>query len=365
MQFELPQWYDLHTHLRQDELLSITVADHLSAQCLGVLAMPNTQPPVAKVLQQDDSFGLSIEEYLAQISAVGGDQFTDIIVPLYLSKHTTPEMIAAGAASGLLRACKYYPPHGTTNADHGCPIDQLIANGVIAEMMAHDIVLCIHGEQHGLTAEHYFDQASNAETQFYRDTMPRLRDEFPQLRIVCEHLTTQAAVEFVQQSDINIAATITPQHLLYTVGTLLQGLKYHLYCLPLLKFTEDRQALREAVIDPNNQQFFAGTDSAPHTRKMTACGCAAGCYTAPIGPQLYAQAFEASGLDLSIVEHQQRFKRFLCELGPRFYRLPLPTKTFTLRRSAQQLQARQLDGAVLKTLPLGLGEETVALSICP
>ena len=124
--------------------------------------------------------------------------------------------------------------------------------------------------------------------------------------------------------------------MLYTIGDLLQGLKYQLYCLPLLKFEEDRASLREAITNPNNQQFFAGTDSAPHTKKMTACGCAAGCYTAAIGPQLYAQAFELAGKNLNLGENQKLFKRFLCELGPQFYQITPSAETFILRRSTNQ-----------------------------
>lgn len=355
IQFSLPKWYDLHTHLRQDDLLAITIKDHLSAQCAGILAMPNTKPPVAKILTEDNGFGWSLESYLQQIEAQGGHQFDHIIVPLYLTQQTTPEMIEQGAQSGLLKACKYYPPHGTTNSEYGCSIDQFIKNGVLAEMEANDIVLCIHGEQHDLAAKDYFARHSNAEEAFYRNVMPDLRDRYPKLRIVCEHLTTQVAVEFVQQSNQNIAATITPQHLLYTIGDLLQGLKYHLYCLPLLKFEQDRQALRQAVISTDNQQFFAGTDSAPHTKKMTKCGCAAGCYTAPIGPQLYAQAFEVAGVDLSLPANQQIFKRFLCEIGPQFYNLPIPTDTFNLIKSPQNLKPIETPEGQLLTLPLGLG----------
>ena len=102
--------------------------------------------------------------------------------------------------------------------------------------------------------------------------------------MVGEHVTTKVAVDFIKQAPDTVAGSITPQHLLFTVGHLLQGLKYHLYCLPLLKYEEDRAALRGVVTDPTNTKFFAGTDSAPHTEKVTECGCAAGCYTGGIAP---------------------------------------------------------------------------------
>lgn len=122
--------------------------------------------------------------------------------------------------------------------------------------------------------------------------MPLLRDKFPNLKMVCEHITTKTAVDFVAGAGDKTGATITPQHLTYTVADLVQGLKYHLYCLPLVKFDEDRAALRAAVLTPSNKRIFAGTDSAPHTTKTTECGCAAGCFTGAIAPQLYAENFD-------------------------------------------------------------------------
>ena len=349
----LPKWYDLHTHLRQDALLSATITHHLAAHCVGVLAMPNTKPPVATVFEQNDLPYWSIEHYLAQIRQNGGDQFSHIIVPLYLTADTTPEMIAAGAKSGLLQACKYYPPHGTTNADHGRPLSHYIDNGVLQAMADHGVVLCIHGEEHDVSTADYFDRQHNAETLFYTQQMPVLYQKMTNLKIVCEHITTVAAVNFVKQTSERVAATITPQHLLYTIGDLLRHLNYHLYCMPVLKFCEDREALRQAVLDTENRYFFAGTDSAPHTHKATACGCAAGCYTAPIAPQLYAQAFELAGADLDQPQYQAGFQRFLCELGPQFYGLPIPQETFTLTRQPVTVTAYETAAGTLQPLPLG------------
>jgi len=351
--FSLPKWYDLHTHLRQDALLPVTIAHHLQGQCAGVLAMPNTKPPVAKIMVNDPLPHHSIEGYLADIRAAGGGVFDQIIVPLYLTADTTPGMIAAGAKSGLLKACKYYPPHGTTNAAHGCPLQHFIDNGVLQTMADHGVVLCIHGEVDGLGATDYFDKARNAEVLFYQQQMPVLYDKVPGLKIVCEHITTAVAVDFVKTTSGRVAATITPQHLIYTIGSLLRKLNYHLYCMPVVKFAEDRQALQDAVLDPNNQYFFAGTDSAPHTEKATECGCAAGCYSAPVAPQLYAEAFELAGADLTKAEGQQLLCRFLCDIGPTFYGLPIPSETFTLARIEQTVEAYQTPAGKLQPLPLG------------
>ncbi len=351
----LPRWYDLHTHLRQGALLEPLIAAQKAMGCTGVLAMPNTKPPLAVVSRTDETPALqSIESYRDDLLAAGADEFKALIVPLYLTRSATPAMIEAGAKSGLLRACKYYPPHGTTNADFGAPLDVFIENGVFRAMEDNGVVLCIHGEEHGLSGETYFDRHTNAEVKFYREHMPRLTEKFPKLKIVCEHITTATAADFVKQHDINIGATITPQHLLYTIGTLMQGLKYHLYCLPLVKFEDDRAALRAAVSDPDNRQFFAGTDSAPHTQKATPCGCAAGCFTGGYAPQLYAQAFEEAGINLDNAAGQELFKRFLCLNGAAFYNLPVPKETFTLTRTPQEVSILSTNEGDITPLPIGM-----------
>jgi dihydroorotase len=366
LRFTLPHWHDLHAHFRQGELLRPLLQAHLDMGCAGILAMPNTSPPVAKVLKSDKAPYWSVEEYLEMIRAAGGDRFSDIIVPLYLTADTTPAMIAAGAKAGLLRACKYYPPHGTTGAGYGKPLEFYTKNGVLEAMAEHNIILCVHGEEHGLKAEEYFDRKQNAEELFYRERMPRLVDSYPKLKIVAEHLSTKVAVDFVRQAGMNVSASITPQHLLYTVGHLVQGLKYHLYCLPLLKFEEDRAALLQAVTDPHNKKFFAGTDSAPHTKKATDCGCAAGCFTGGIAPQLYAVAFETAGVDLATTAGQDIFKRFLCTIGPVFYGLSVSKKTFALVKEEQAVEALVTPEGNVMPLTLGLsadGKATLPWSI--
>ncbi|MCB1531566.1 MAG: amidohydrolase family protein [Alphaproteobacteria bacterium] len=352
MQLELPKWYDLHLHLRQDEMLAPLIADVIKMGCAGVLAMPNTKPPVGKVFKSDGLPYWSIEEYLEMISKAGGDALDDIIVPLYLTKDTTPQMIEEGAKAGVLRAAKYYPPHGTTGAEFGYPFMEFVENGVFEVMRDAGVVLCIHGEEHGLEAEKYFDRKQNAEEIFYSERLPHAVEKFPDLKIVGEHVTTKTAVDFIKSAPANVGATITPQHLLYTVGHLLQGLKYHLYCLPLLKYEEDRAALRDAVADAGNTKFFAGTDSAPHTQKVTECGCAAGCYTGGIAPQLYAEAFEEAGVDLGSEPGALALKNFLCLNGPNFYGLDIPSETFTIEKAPQKLEALQIGDKQVIPLPI-------------
>jgi dihydroorotase len=219
------------------------------------------------------------------------------------------------------------------------------------------IVLCIHGEQHALSGPDYIDAQQNAETRFYTERMPRLIAAHPKLRIVCEHITTRTAAEFVASAPEHVGATITPQHLLYTLGHLIQGLKYHLYCLPIVKFQDDRTALRDAVITAGQNKFFAGTDSAPHTTKATACGCAAGCFTGGCAPQLYAMAFEDAGVDLSTTEGQVIFERFLSLNGPAFYGFPASAKRFQMEKSSSQTHILETPAGPVTPLPLGMGIE--------
>ena len=363
MKFTLPKWYDLHTHLRQGALLGPILQSQIEMGCCGILAMPNTKPPVAKVF--DDTYlpYWFVQRYLQLISEEAGSDLDDVIVPLYLTKDTTPGMIEEGAKSGILRACKYYPPHGTTGADFGYSFKNYFENDVFKAMEDNGVVLCIHGEEHHVDGAQYFGSSSNAEDIFYKERMPRLIDRFPQLKVACEHVTTKTAVNFVRKAGPNVAASVTPQHLLYTVGHLLQGLKYHLYCLPLLKFEEDREAIREAVINPGNTKFYAGTDSAAHTVKATDCGCAAGCFTGGIAPQLYAQGFEEAGADLSKESTQEIFKNFLCLNGAAFYDLPVCSKTFTLEKKPQKPELIQTEEGTITPLPLGVGQAEIPWSI--
>lgn len=354
--FTLPKWYDLHAHFRQDELLAPTLKAHADMGCAGILAMPNTKPPVGKVTKTDPLPYWSIEEYLEQINLAGGNVFDEIIIPLYLTKDTTVQMIEEGAKSGLLKACKYYPPHGTTGAEHSWHFQSFIDNGVFKALEDNGIVLCVHGEKHDLSKEDYFSRTTNAEESFYREDMPRVIEAFPNLKIVGEHLTTKVGVDLILQAGSNVTASVTPQHLIYTVGHLLHGLKFHLYCLPLVKFEEDREALRNAVTASDNTKFFAGTDSAPHTCKATDCGCAAGCFTGGIAPQLYATAFEMAGVDLDDTDGQKALERFLVNNGADFYNLPIPQETFTLERGEENLSALNTPQGSLTPLSMGMGE---------
>ena len=171
------------------------------------------------------------------------------------------------------------------------------------------------------------------EARFIDLVLEPLRSRLPQLRIVFEHVTTQAAVQFVRAQAHGVAATITPQHLAYNRNAMfLGGIRPHLYCLPVLKRERDRIALLDAVTT-GDPRFFLGTDSAPHARstKETACGCA-GIYSAHAALELYAEVFDEAGA-------LTRLEAFASEFGPRFYGLPLNTGTVTLQRSPWTIPA--------------------------
>jgi dihydroorotase len=358
----LPYWADLHAHFRQDDITNILAEEYLKMNCYAVLAMPNTLPPVAKVLESGEGSDLpywSVEKYKKDIEESFGNKLSEVIVPLYLTKNTTPEMIAEGKKSGLLKAVKYYPPHGTTNSDHSLHMEKLMDSDIIKALEDNDIVLCIHGEESTNEATQYYDKDRNAETEFYRNIMPKLAEKFPKLRIVAEHITTEVAVNFVKSNSSNVVATITPQHLLYTIGDLLLTKSTHLVCMPYVKFEDDRQALRDAVLDPDNSKFFAGTDNAPHPKlsKQTDCGCAAGCYVGGIAPQLYAEAFEIAGCDLFSDAGYSAFKKFLCDIGPDFYNLEKSEKTFDLFKKPQKVSTIKADFGDIIPLPVGLVKE--------
>jgi len=357
MKFTLPKWYDLHVHFRQGDIMRDYIQAHLDMGCCGILSMPNTKPPVSSVMGEKSKNSWSIEVYSQMIVDHGGNQFSSIIVPLYLTKETTAEMIVEGAQSGFLKSCKYYPPHGTTNADFGAAFSTYMENGVFEAMEKNNIILNIHGEEHGLNGSEYFDKDTNAEDVFYSKHMPKLIQKFPNLKVVCEHITTKTAVDFVSNASDKIAATITPQHLMFTVGDLIQGFKYHLYCLPLVKFNQDREALLNAVRKDNNNKFFAGTDSAPHSDKVTECGCAAGCFTGLVAPQLYAQAFDLNNGNFSA------FKKFLCENGPVFYDLPISEETFELEQRLNPAPNLKTQSGEVITLPNGIGMNQIEWDI--
>ena len=327
---------DWHVHLRDGPALSaVTPA---TAETFGrAIVMPNLRPPVTTT----DQAAL----YRARIVATlpPGSRFEPLMT-LYLTDETSPAEIARAKASGLVHAVKYYPAGATTNSQSG--VTELVrAYPALAAMEREDLVLAVHGEVTDPGVD-VFDR----ERVFVERELAKIVAAFPALRVVLEHVTTREGVEFVTAASANVAATITPQHLLYSRNALFTGgLHPHLYCLPVLKREAHREALVAAATS-GSAKFFLGTDSAPHAKaaKEDACGCA-GCYSAPVALPLYAEAFEDAGA-LDALEG------FASRHGAAFYGLPPNNGTIELVREPWRVPATLPfgDGCVV---PLRAGEE--------
>lgn len=303
---------DWHVHLRDGVALGSVVAD-TARQFARAIVMPNLKPPVTTVAQAEDYRG----RILASLPA---DTHFQPLMTLYLTEGTSVEEIARAKASGTVFAVKYYPAGATTNSQAGVS-DLSRVYPVLEAMQQHGLPLLMHGEVTDPAVD-IFDR----ERVFIERHLIPLRERFPDLRMVLEHITTRAAVEFVSQAPAHVGATITAHHLLLNRNALFEGgIQPHHYCAPVLKRETHRLALLEAATG-GNPHFFLGTDSAPHVReaKEAACGCA-GIYTAHAAIELYAEAFEQVGkLD--------QFEAFASFHGADFYGLPRNRERITLER---------------------------------
>jgi dihydroorotase len=308
---------DWHTHVRNGTILK-TVLPHTARQFARAIIMPNLKPPVTTVAQ-----ALAYREEILQAVPAGID-FTPLMT-LYLTGSTTTTEIKKAVESDPIYAFNLYPAGATTNSDSGVA-DIKAIYPLLAAMEKYDIPLLIHGE---VTDEHcdIFDR----ERVFVDTNLTGIVDNFPGLRIVLEHVTTIEAVQFVEAAGANIAATITPQHLLFNRNAILAGgIRPHYYCLPVIKREQHRLALVAAATS-GNPKFFLGTDSAPHPTplKETACGCA-GCYSAHAALELYTEVFEHAGsLD--------KLEGFASFYGADFYRLPRNSGTVTLEKTTWRI----------------------------
>ncbi len=327
---------DWHLHVRNGAILK-TVLPHTARQFARAIIMPNLKPPVTTVAQ-----ALVYREEILQAVPAGID-FTPLMT-LYLTSATTVAEIKAAAVSDCVYAFKLYPAGATTNSDSGVADIKAIFP-LLAEMEKQDILLLIHGEVTDVHCD-IFDR----ERVFVDTSLADIVDNFPGLRVVVEHVTTTEAVQFVQAASNQVAATITPQHLLFNRNALLAGgIRPHYYCLPILKRESHRLALVAAATS-GNPKFFLGTDSAPHTTlsKETSCGCA-GCYSAHAALELYAEAFDRAGsLD--------KLEGFASFYGADFYRLPRNLSTITLEKTAWTVPTSYGENNTLIT-PLKSGEE--------
>jgi dihydroorotase len=319
---------DWHTHVRNGAILQ-TVLPHTAKQFARAIIMPNLKPPVTTV-----AHALSYREEILQAVPTGLN-FTPLMT-LYLTAATTVEEIKAAAECSHVYAFKLYPAGATTNSDAG--VADVTANyPLLAALEKYELPLLVHGEVTDESCD-IFDR----ERVFIERYLTAITQDFPNLRLVLEHVTTSEAVQFVESASVNVAATITPQHLLFNRNAILAGgIKPHYYCLPILKRETHRLAVVKASTS-GNAKFFLGTDSAPHLTglKENACGCA-GCYSAFAAIELYAEAFEqADALD--------KLEGFASFYGADFYRLPRNTDTVTLEKSAWTIPSNYGDITPLK-----------------
>jgi dihydroorotase len=303
---------DWHLHLRDGAMLS-AVLPHTARRFGRAIVMPNLKPPVATVAQARD-----YRERILAALPQGAD--FEPLMTLYLTEDTTPDDIAEARESGFVHAVKYYPAGATTNAASGVT-DIARVHPVLEAMQKHGLPLLMHGEVTDPDVD-MFDR----EPVFVERHLAPLRRDFPELRMVLEHITTREAAQFVRDAPAHVGATITPQHLLMNRNAIfVGGLRPHHYCLPVLKRETHRRALVAAATS-GDPSFFLGTDSAPHPRhaKESACGCA-GIFSAHAGIEFYAEAFEAAGaLD--------RLEAFASFHGADFYGLPRNRGRITLLR---------------------------------
>jgi dihydroorotase len=314
---------DWHLHVRDGAALA-AVVPHTAAQFGRAIIMPNLRPPVTTTAQ-----ALSYKERIKQ--AVPAGMAFEPLMTLYLTDNTPPDEIARAADAGVV-ALKLYPAGATTNSDAGVT-DVRNTYKTLEAMQRAGLKLLVHGEVTDADID-LFDR----EAVFIDRVMVPLRRDFPELKVVFEHITTQEAAQYVASAGAHTAATITAHHLLYNRNAIFQGgIRPHYYCLPVLKREVHRQALVQAATS-GNPRFFLGTDSAPHPAQLKehASGCA-GCYTALSALELYAEAFDAAGaLD--------KLEGFASFFGADFY---------GLRRNSARVQLQKQEWALPQEVPFG------------
>jgi len=328
---------DWHLHVRDGAAMA-AVVPHTARQFARAIIMPNLRPPVTSAAQ-----ALAYRDRILAAVPAGVD-FTPLMT-LYLTDKLAPDEIRRAADAGVV-AAKLYPAGATTNSDAGVT-DVRNIYPVLEAMQRAGLKLLVHGEVTDPAVD-IFDR----EAVFIDQVMLPLRADFPELRVVFEHITTQEAAQYVAGAGAHTAATLTAHHLLYNRNALFMGgMRPHYYCLPVLKRELHRQALVAAAVS-GSDRFFLGTDSAPHAAQLKETSvCGAGCFTALSALELYAEAFEAAGaLD--------KFEAFASHHGPAFYGLPRNTGTVTLDKQPYLLpDSVPMGDAPLKPLR---GGETLA-----
>ncbi|AYW92753.1 dihydroorotase [Yersinia pseudotuberculosis] len=304
---------DWHIHLRDDEMLS-TVLPYTSEVFARAIVMPNLAQPITTVAS-----AIAYRERILAAVPVG-HKFTPLMT-CYLTNSLDAKELTTGFEQGIFTAAKLYPANATTNSTHGVS-DIPAIYPLFEQMQKIGMPLLIHGEVTDAAVD-IFDR----EARFIDQILEPIRQKFPELKIVFEHITTKDAADYVLAGNRFLGATVTPQHLMFNRNHMLVGgIRPHLFCLPILKRSTHQQALRAAVAS-GSDRFFLGTDSAPHAkhRKESSCGCA-GVFNAPAALPAYASVFE----ELNALQHLEAF----CALnGPRFYGLPVNDDVVELVRT--------------------------------
>ncbi len=328
---------DWHLHLRDGVALQ-AVLPYTARQFARAIVMPNLRPPVTTA-----AAAVAYRERI--LAALPAGLSFEPLMTLYLTDNMAPEEIARAKAAGVV-AVKLYPAGATTNSDAGVT-DIRKTTKTLEALQREGLLLLVHGEVTDGEID-VFDR----EAVFIDKVMTPLRKDFPELKVVFEHITTKEAADYVAASDRYTAATITAHHLLYNRNAIFTGgLRPHYYCLPVLKREVHRQALLKAATG-GSAKFFLGTDSAPHAAQLKENSvCGAGCFTAPSALELYAEAFDAMGaLD--------KLEGFASFHGPDFYGLPRNVGTVTLKREPLTLpESLPFGDALIKPLRAG---ETLA-----
>ena len=344
-EIQLVQPDDWHLHIRDGAVMKDVLAD-TARQFARAIIMPNLKPPVTTV-ELAHAYRSRIE---ANLKFLGINSFEPLMT-LYLTDNTSVDEVRKAKAEGIV-GFKLYPAGATTNSDAGVT-DIRHCYKALEAMQEVGMLFLVHGE-----VTHSDIDIFDREAVFIDQILEPLRRDFPQLKIVFEHITTKQAAHYVRDAVATgntLAATITPQHLLMNRNAIFSGgIRPHNYCLPVLKREEHRVALLEAATS-GNPRFFLGTDSAPHAKgdKEAACGCA-GCYSAFNALGLYAEAFES-------VNQLEKLEGFASFFGPDFYSLPRNSKKITLKKHAQSIpQELPLGDATI--VPLRAGE-TIAWSL--
>ena len=324
---------DWHLHVRDGAALQ-TVVPHTAAQFGRAIIMPNLKPPVTTA-------ELALAYKARIMAAVPQGVAFEPLMTLYLTDNLPPAEIVKAKAAGVV-ACKLYPAGATTNSDAGVT-DLKKIYPTLEAMQKVGMLLLVHGEVTSSEIDLFDREAAFIDTQL----IP-LRRDFPELKIVFEHITTKDAADYVMAADRFVGATLTAHHLLYNRNAIFTGgIRPHYYCLPVLKRETHRVALLNAATS-GNTRFFLGTDSAPHPAhlKEHASGCA-GCYTAHAAIEMYAEAFDSVGK----LDQLEAFASFN---GADFYGLPRNTGTISLKRESwTPPESFQFGEAELKPLRSG------------